>query len=171
MAFEPQDLRPYWQDLPRIHPYRIEMEKWERPYRFEEFPRLMYRARKRPDGVVAVIENDDRRCTEPGTPAQPGAAEQWSRGNYMEVADQREYQKALETGYRPTPQAALDFFHQREQSIADEAAHRNFLDRNLSPAAKAEAEAFEGDGSEHVPEIPEAPKRKPGRPKKIDQAA
>lgn len=169
MAFENQDLPPYWTELPRNHPYRQEMERWNKPYTFQEFPRMVYRARKRPDGVVTVFETVDARCLEPGENPAPGKAEQWSRGNYMEAKDATEFQKAMESGWRPDPQAALEFFHAREQSIADAAAHRHYEDRNMSERAKAEAAAIEGESSEHLPEIPEA-RRKPGPKPKIATA-
>lgn len=170
--FEPQDLPPYWTELPRTHPYRQEMERWNRPYRFEQFPQMVYRARKRPDGVVAVIETRDSLCAEKGEAVSPGRAEQWSRGNYMTVGNtddpeknHAEFQRAMEAGWRPTIAEAMALYEAKEKAIADAAAHRHHEDRNMSAKAKAEAAAIEGDSSEHTPEIPVAPVRKKPGPK------
>ncbi len=166
MPFEPQDLRPYWQDLPRSHPYRLEQEKWNKPYVYVEYPRMMYKARKRPDGVVAVIETNDQLCTEREALLVPGAAEAWSRGNYMEVRDEAEERRAYGSGWRNTPEEAMNQYEAEQREIAKIAAHRNYEDRNMSESAKAEVAEYEGISSEHSPEIPVAKKRGPGRPRK-----
>lgn len=173
MPFEPQDLRPYWQELPRNHPYRQEMEKWDKPKRqggynadgIEPYPKMLYKARKRPDGIVAVLETNDNVCTEKGALLVPGAAEQWSRGNYMTVNSEDEERRYYGQGWRATPKEALALYHKEQDDIAELAARRNYEDRHLSERAKAEVKEYEGDSSEHSPEIPEA-KRRGGRPRK-----
>jgi hypothetical protein len=139
-----------------------EMAKWNKPYRYEPFPRMLYKAQRRPDGQVSVGEGDDRIFG-----GHAGAAEAFSRGCWKIVNDEREYSRAHEDGWRDTQKEALEHFESRERFKADAAAHRHYEDRNLSESARAEVEAIEAESAEHLPEIPEQPKRRRGRPRKV----
>ena len=136
-----------------------ELAKWNQPFydpTKHPFPAMMYVARRRPDGVVAVYETDDRLFG-----GQAGTAERWTMQNCLTVNDEHEMQRALERGYRKTPQEALACFESKEKYIADSAAHRAYEDRNMSEKAKAEIkEAEDAAGMDHVPEIPEKRKSK-----------
>ncbi len=83
------------------------------------------------------------------------------------VNDQREYDIALGQGWSASPQAAMERFEEEEQALGNAANLRAYDDRRLSPAAQAEAAAVESTTIRHLPEIPEAPKRGRGRPKKV----
>lgn len=137
-----------------------EYAKWNKPWRYEEFPRLLYKAKKRPDGRVSVAETDDKLFG-----GNPGAAEQWTRGCYMEVGDEYELQKALELGWRKTQKEALEHFEAKERALGEAAAVRAWEDRNMSEGAKAEAAVVEAETFEHVAEIPRQPIKRRGRPK------
>lgn len=130
-----------------------EMSRWERPYVYSAFPKMLYMAHRRADGVVSVGEPND---------------DSFTRGCQRTVASEQEMQQALEEGWRKTPQEALERHEGKSKAIADAAAHRNYEDRNMSDAAKEEAEELDEEaGMEHVPEIPETPiRRGPGRPPK-----
>ena len=146
--------------------------KWEKPYRFEAFPKMLYMARKRPDGVVSVSETNDRIFVRPGGNEVPGAAERFCASCQKIVNDEQELAKALEQGWRPTPQEAMERHEAKEQAIGEAAANRAWSERNMSDAAKAEAAAVDASTEDHVPTIPETPiRRSPGRPRKTVAAA
>jgi len=130
-----------------------EMAKWNKPYRFEPFPQMLYRAQRRTDGVVLVLDPND---------------ETFSRSCWLVVHDERERQRELERGWRESPAEALALFEARACDIADEAARRAAADQRMSEKAQAEAAAADAATPEHVPEVPQAPRRR-GRPPKIKE--
>lgn len=136
-----------------------ELLKWEKPYRFEKYPLMVYRARRRPDGIVSVGEGDDAAFG-----GKMGAAETWTNGCQMIVRSEQEHQKAKENGWRDTQAEAIEAFEAKERKLGQAAAERAYEDRNMSEAAKAEVEAAESQTVEHLPEVPE--KRRRGRPRK-----
>ena len=143
-----------------------ELAKWNKPYVYREFPRMLYMAQRRPDGVVSVGEAEDKLLRAgPGAPEQPGSAELFNAKCQRIVYSEGELAEALERGWRPTPSEALDRFEAKEKFIADAAAHRAHEDRGMSEAARAEVAKVEAATAEHVAEVPEAP-RKRGRPSK-----
>jgi hypothetical protein len=125
-----------------------EMAKWEKPWKYVPFPRMLYHAVKRKDGVVVCID-----------PAIPEAQ------SCVIVHSEAEQSRAMEAGWRESQKEAMDWFEAKEQSIAKAAAHRNYEDRNMSEKAKAEiSEAEAAAGADHLPEVKEK-KRGRGRPK------
>jgi hypothetical protein len=141
-----------------------ELAKWnvQRPPTY--FPRMMYMARRRPDGVVSVGEVEDAIFARPGQQPPPGAAESWSAGCQIIVNDEAEQAKALERGWRYTPAEAMTRFEEKERAIGEAAAVRAYEDRNMSDAAKAEIAEADAETEEHLAEVPE--KKKRGRPAK-----
>jgi len=78
--------------------------------------------------------------------------------------NEQELQRAFESGYRKSPQDAVDAAMAREDSIARAAAERAYDDRNISDAAKLEvARAEAAADGKHLPEIPESPVVKRGK--------
>ena len=61
------------------------------------------------------------------------------------------------------PGAAAEAFDHLVQEAALAAAHRNYEDRNMSPAALAHSSTVEQASSRHLGEIPRAPIRRRGR--------
>ena len=143
--------------------YGKELARWNVKRPFSAFPRMLYMARKRPDGVVSVCETNDALFTGPDRVAHPGAAEAFNATCQKTVNSEAEMAFALEQGWRATPKEALERFEAKERSIGDVAAHRAYEDRNMSDAAKAEAKAVEDSTPEHVAEIPV---KRRGRPRK-----
>lgn len=137
-----------------------ELAKWNKPYVYVPFPRMLYKARKRPDGIVSASETEDRIFG-----GNPGTAEAFSVGCQRIVRSEDEEEKAKAEGWRESPDEAMAYHESLERDIADAAAHRAYLDRNMGEKAKREAEAVDAAGMEHAPEIPEAPRRR-GRPRK-----
>ena len=138
-----------------------ELAKWEKPYKFEPFPAMMYKANRRPDGVISVGEANDERLG-----GQPGCAEAFSATCQTTVKDETEMVRALELGWRKSPHDAMEHFEEKERLLSTSAAHRAHDDRNMSPAAKREAAAAEGSTVEHVAEVPRKklpPKKRRGK--------
>jgi len=142
--------------------YAREARKWNtprsqggmRPDGYEPYPAMMYRARKRVDartgepyGPFVIIDPYDER---------------FSESNCLTVRDERERDRAHREGWRDTPEAAMAYATGEEYKVAIAAAERHEAERNMSPAAQAEAAAVDAKTSHHVPEIPEAPKRRQG---------
>jgi hypothetical protein len=138
----------------------IEMAKWNVKRPFSPFPRMMYMAQARPDGIMSVGETLDSIFG-----GQPGSAEAFSTRCQMEVKDEDEMNRRLEQGWRCTPGEAKERLEAKEKAIADTAAHRAYEDRNMSEAARAEVAEAEAATEHHVAEVPE--KRRPGRPRKV----
>jgi len=144
--------------------------KWERKPNYNpnapenQFPRMLYQAHKRPDGVVSVNEVSDSIFG--GT---MGSADAFNRTCQRIVKSPQEQQSALERGWHRTQQDALESFERGEVLKGDAAAHRAYEDRNLSEPAKAEVKAAEDATPEHVAEVAEKPRVK--RPYKRRNAA
>jgi len=126
-----------------------EMAKWNKPYVYVAFPKMLYQAQRRADGVHSVGEGEDRHCG-----GQPGAAETFNRTTQKIVGSEAEMSIACERGWRPTPQEALAFFEERAKALSTEAAHRAHDDRNMGELAKKEAVAAEAETPEHLAEVP-----------------
>jgi hypothetical protein len=126
-----------------------EHARWNKPYKFEQFPQMLYRAIRRDDGVVVVGDMRDERL---------------DKQCHRTVLSEPERQQALEGGWRESPAEALALFEAKQRSIGEATAHRHYEDRNMSPAAQAEAAAADAATPEHVPEVKEAKRR--GRPRK-----
>jgi len=141
-----------------------ELAKHERPANYNpdapenQFPRMLYMANKRPDGVVSVNEISDAPFG-----GVTGASEGFNRTCQKIVKTEAECIKAMEQGWRKTQAEAIERHEAKSKSIADAAAHRAYEDRNMSEAAVAEAKAAEAETVEHVAEVP----RKRGRPRKV----
>jgi hypothetical protein len=137
-----------------------ELAKWEQPdYNptAHPFPRMLYKAHRRPDGTPSVGEALDSIFG-----SQPGSAEAFTASCQMTVQDETEEIRALEMGWRRSPQDALEHFEEKEKFLSTAAAHRHHEDRNMSEAAKREAAEADAATAEHVAEVP----RKRGRPRK-----
>lgn len=132
--------------------YGKELAKWNKPYVYERYPAMLYKAiRMDDDGQIVVrgTEKINRQCQ-------------------LVVHNEAEQSKAMEAGWRTNPVEAVEYLKSRDKQISTAAAHRNYEDRNMSEAARAEAEAYEGDSPEHVAEIPEKPKKRRARLKDED---
>jgi hypothetical protein len=108
-----------------------ELRKWEKPYRYEEFPKMLYRAGPVVAGRVTVAERI--------------------------VQTEVEERFAREAGWTTNPNGAREMALAEQAERGDEAAARAYWDRRLSPAAQAEAAAHDATSLEHLPEIPAQP--------------
>ena len=138
-------------------PYAREMAKWNKPYRHQEYPKMLYKA-ERFRGTLTC---------------QPGEPQPWEykdeRAFKMAIDEVRHFigkcqlivksesekSRAMETGWREHPDEALAYANKREDQFSQEVAHRNYDDRNLSDAAKAEIREAEAAAGGPVAEITE----------------
>lgn len=144
-------------------PLGKELMKWERKPDWtpekNPYPRLMYKARLRPDGKHSVGEVLDSVCG-----GQPGDAVQFTKGCYIEVKSETEEQKYLEMGYRRGQQEALDLLGKKQDNVSDLAAERAYLESKMSELAQREAAVADKEaGLKQLAEVPEKRlyKRKP----------
>ena len=153
--------------------YAKEMAKFEQfpskygenpgnPYVYRPFPKMVYKAELY-QGMIrcmaAVSPNEYVNVNEQMRAEE--SARQFTEKCQRTVKDDREYQVAMEMGYRETPTEAVEYLEAKQRSIADAAAERNYADRNMGEKAKAEAaaevqRAFNEEGK-HAAEVPEAP--------------
>lgn len=143
-----------------------ELAKWEQfdsrygppghPYRYEEYPRMLYRAQKRTDGKVlcmdmppsqyaCVDDNAYRRASE--------AAEAFTKSCQRIVHSDTERSRAEAEGWRITPELALDYHEALEQAIGNAAAEAAFAAKRMSAQARAEFTAAQDDTHEHVADL------------------
>lgn len=138
-----------------------ELAKWNAPKRqggmnvdgFEMYPRMLYRAQENPlsGKFQAMLQRDvisaDRTMV-------ILSAEQFNTSCQMTVGNEEEYQRAKRDGWCHSPREAEAWHEAEIDRIAQEAAHRNYDDRNMSPAAQREIEAAVAESeANHVPEI------------------
>jgi len=160
-------------------PTAREYEKWEQfnskwgqnpgnPYKYREFPRMLYKA-DRINGKPFVMFPDPVAYDYPTRDAFKAAMERkksFDRNCQMIVKDESEMSRAVEAGWRPTVEEAIAHALKRDEAVSTATAEREYADRNASEAAQREIRAAkEAVGNEHLPEIPEKPIRRRGRPK------
>lgn len=148
-------------------PMGKELESWETKNRIpgwrpenNQYPKMLYRARKREDGKVICLEPNhvDSPLLTPEQNARMAAHVEASNRAAMIEARTEEHERQLEAqGWCGSPKAALEAIEKYERMIGDEAARLAHADRNLSEKAKAEKEAYEASTPEHVAVVPEAP--------------
>jgi len=131
--------------------YARERRKWEayptqygepeRPFVFREYPLMLYRAKRKPEGgkdpiLEQVIVEDDQQ-------ERNMHSRGWVRG----------------------PDHAIKVLEESERGLAQAAAERAYQDRLMSDRAKAEAAAIDETTISHLGEVPITPIHKKGWPK------
>src|SRR6266849_2467734 len=130
------------------------------PYVKRLYPWMLYKAHQLPNGKYAVAMD------EPGFFGFRDANE-WQRAKdqasaftkscHRTVNSEAEHGRARAEGWRNDPQEALDFQASLQKLMGDEAAARNFGDKNMREKALAERDKAEADHFGHLPSIPEKP--------------
>lgn len=110
-----------------------ELKKWNAPYRYQEFPKMLYRGTTTTAGRFTL---EDRTVTSVGEEAV-----------------------ATEAGWLPNPERARVAEETRQAAVGIAAAERAYADRSLSAAARAEADAADAGTARHLGEIPVRPTR------------
>lgn len=114
-----------------------------------DLPTTLFKAIRRPDGRIVCIDTD------------------YLTKTTKVVKDERDYVLAKSLGWCDHPSEALDRMNAEEDALSEAAALRHSDDAHMSPAALAEAAEVDATTIRHLPEIPIAPKRGRGRPRKI----
>lgn len=139
------------------------------PYRYREFPRMVYRAelwKGKPVCMAAPVDPYEFPRAEELQRAEDQARRFTERCQLI-VKDEAELQKARENGYRDTPDEAVAYLTGRQRAEGQAAAERHYADRNMSESAKAEAKAEEARiFSEQGRQTGEIPAKRRGRPRK-----
>ena len=111
-----------------------ELKKWNAPYQYREFPKMLFRGTTTTAGRVEV----EQRIV--GSAGEASAAEA--------------------TGWFPSPRWALERESDRQASVGVAAAERAWDDRRMSASAQAEVAALEQTTATHLPEMPEQARRR-----------
>ena len=132
-----------------------ELARWQQPnYNPNDaknrYPKMMYKAHVRPDGINSCGEMNDGIFG-----GAPGAAEAWSKRCLLIVHSEQEERANLERGWRETQDEALALLEAKQENVSTAAAHRHWEDRNMSELARAEAKEADDATAEHVAEVPE----------------
>ena len=153
--------------------YAKELEKWNLPKNqgghnangFEPYPRMLYRALKKPNGQVICMEPEPspfgwqneqdyaRACLH---------AEGLTKSCQHIVHSEQEEREAIASGWSLSAKEALARFEAHEQEIARVAAEVNFAARRMSDTAQREHATATNATHEHVTDV--QPKKKRGRP-------
>lgn len=130
--------------------YGKELAKWNKPYRFEPYPKMLYRAQRTASGKWSVGDPMD---------------ESFTRSCQLIVRDEVEERRANDNGWRETQGEALAYQKSLDDEIARAAAEEAYRVSKMGKKAQAEAAAADAETMDHVAEVPE--KRRPGRPRKV----
>ncbi len=112
-------------------------------------PITLFRALKKENGKVVVVDLEHIAQTT------------------MVARSAEAYDLAIRQGWiAGTPDAALEAFEKAEEAVGNAAAEEAYKVLSMSEKAQQEVADYEKTTPKHVPEIPEAPIKKRGRPKK-----
>lgn len=148
-----------------------EMAKWEKPYRFEAYPRMLYYARKVDGKAICMMPMPSQFGWRDAGEYQMAIlqAESITKSNQRIVQSEDEEKRAREEGWRETPQAALEHHEAIEREIGKAAAEANFGARRMGVAAQREHREATDSTHEHVVDL--KPKRKYTRRSKAKPVA
>ena len=131
--------------------YAKERRKWEaehsqfgppgRPFVYAEYPLMLYRAKRRPEGGKDPILE------------------------HFTVEDEQQERNMQSRGWVRGPDNAIKALELSEHGLAQAAAERAYQDKRMSERAQAEAAAVDETTISHLGSIPETPIHKQGWPK------
>lgn len=135
------------------------------PYVKREFPKMLYKAHHYQGQVrcMAAPPNVGLFLSQTELLRAEEEARRFTESCQRIVQDEREFTRAMEEGWRESPQEAVEFVQARDRAISDAAAHRAYEDRNMSEAAQREIAEAEATIDGHVAEVPV---KRRGRPRK-----
>lgn len=136
-----------------------ELAKWEKPYRFEPYPKMLYRAVQLENGQMAVTGRPQDYITDPEIARETAITNRCQRI----VRNEPEEQRAAAEGWCVTAPEALLHAERLQQDIAQAAAERHYRDQRMSAKAQTEVKAVDDATHEHVPDPPAPTKRARGR--------
>lgn len=153
-----------------------ELAKWEKPYIYQHYPLMLYKALVKENGQATVSEPMPLRYLFP--PGQQGdqmwdsairMAEELTKRCQRIVYSEDEERRAKNDGWSNTADQALARHEAVQQEIGNIAAARHFSDQRMSDLAQREAAAADASTEAHVADVP-APKKKPGRKPKVQES-
>lgn len=124
------------------------------PYTAQEYPRMVYRAERRPNGDIVSFDPVDPESQKWSDMQR----ERWNENHCKLVNNDSELEKAEAQGWRKTQVEAMEVLKAKDREESREAAERAYRDRNMSEAAQREAALAEASSHRHLAEIPEKPK-------------
>ena len=113
--------------------YERELAKWDKPYVYQPFPKMVYKAIK-VNGAITVLSLEgehDQKCTKT-------------------VANERELASALSSGWHPDPKAAYDAMAHADDKHADDAAVVAYEASKMGPKAKREYKRRSAATDKHI---------------------
>jgi len=132
--------------------YAKERRRWEtthtefgppgREARFTEWPLMIYRAKRNPNGGPPIIE-------------------------HVIVEDEQQERNMRSRGFVRGPDHAIKELEASEQGVAIAAAERAAAELRMSEKARTEAAKVDEATISHLGEIPETPIKRRGRPRKV----
>ena len=121
-----------------------ELTKWDKPYVYEPFPQMVYKAWPRENGRVE--------CGDPLVAVGDAAAMTFAQRCQRVVHSADERRRAHAEGWRDTPAEALDAYEDQQQAIATAAAEVHAAVTKMSPKAQAEHKKRDQATDTHLPE-------------------
>lgn len=139
------------------------------PYTYRAFPKMVYKAHKRPNGKYACMVPQPQTWDFQKTEDYQRAIlekDAFDTSCQRIVRDEAEYLVAKGQGWADDPQGALTLAEQHEQAIANASAEAIYAAQRMSEQARAEFAQAEAETSEHVTDV--APKKR-GRPRAVTE--
>jgi hypothetical protein len=148
-----------------------ELAKWDKPYIYRPFPKMLYRAQKINGKAICLMGEPSPWGYRDAAEHQQAIlhAEAITKSNQMIVQSEDEMKKARESGWRESPDEALAHLEALEQDIGRAAAEANFGARRMGELARREHQAATDSTHEHVVDV--KPKRKYTRKSKAAPVA
>jgi len=118
--------------------YEKELAKWEKPYRYERFPAMLYKAIKGPEtnGGIVVLSFEG----------------QHDQRTSKKVNNEREEAEALANGWHKDPQAAYNAMAKRDEQHADDATVVAYEASKMGTKAKREYKKRSAATDKHLVE-------------------
>jgi hypothetical protein len=124
---------------------------------YEPFPKMLYKAQTHSNGQVLFMDLNAIYATDINIAAR---AEAFNRSCQLTVNSEDELNKALNQGWRKTPDEAMAYHEGLQRDIAKAAAETNWSVQRMSEKARAEHAAADR-ATEHPVTDVAAPKRGP----------
>jgi len=133
----------YAKERRRWESYHTEFGEPGRPYTFQEYPLMVFRAsRPSSGGATPILEHHI-------------------------VEDEQQERNMLSRGFVRGPDHAVQMLEQQERELATAAAERAYQDKRMSEKAQAQAATADESTISHLGEVPRTPLKPRGRPVKV----
>lgn len=151
--------------------YGKELAKFEKPWVFVEFPKMLYRAIKVDGKNICMMGAPDSWGFPDAATHQHAIlkAEAITKSNQRIVQNADEEQRAYGEGWRTSPTLALEHAEALDNAIGTAAAEANFHARRMGEGARREHQEATDSTHEHVVDV--KPKRKYTRKSKAKPVA